>query len=98
MTGRGQDTPFLQCGRAPVRRHRACRTVLLHCATIMSGTDDMRLVKRAIKRALTSHAGWRASAWARPRGVLVLTYHRVCPADDTFPAWTSATSPGRWSG
>ena len=45
----------------------------------------MRLVKRAIKRALTSHAGWRASAWARPRGVLVLTYHRVCPADDTFP-------------
>lgn len=37
------------------------------------------MIKRLVKTVIASPAGWRAVARLRPRGVVVLTYHRVSP-------------------
>jgi peptidoglycan/xylan/chitin deacetylase (PgdA/CDA1 family) len=48
------------------------------------------VLKATIKRALASSAGWRASRPLRTRGVVVLSYHRVCPPVEPFPSFDIA--------
>ena len=44
-----------------------------------------RMLKRAAKAGFASSAGWAASAPFRPRGVVVLMYHRIHARDSIFP-------------
>jgi peptidoglycan/xylan/chitin deacetylase (PgdA/CDA1 family) len=49
------------------------------------------LLKRTIKRALATPAGWWASRPLRTRGAIVLSYHRVCPPVEPFPSFDIET-------
>jgi peptidoglycan/xylan/chitin deacetylase (PgdA/CDA1 family) len=46
----------------------------------------VRAIKRLIKRAVTSGAGWRATSGLRSPGIVVLMYHRIGRLGGPFPA------------
>jgi peptidoglycan/xylan/chitin deacetylase (PgdA/CDA1 family) len=48
------------------------------------------VLKTLVKEALASPAGWRLSRPLRTRGVVVLSYHRVCPPAEPFPCFDIA--------
>jgi hypothetical protein len=52
-------------------------------------------MKTAVKSLLQTRAGWALSSLVRPRGTLVLMYHRVGPSSEGLPASTSPSSGPR---